>query len=45
VPDDGVAYEDLVHVLERIKLAKFTGISIGSRERATQIAASNGGRD
>src|SRR5215510_7423443 len=39
VPDDAVAYEDIVHVLERIKLAKFSGISIGSRERATQIAA------
>ena len=45
VPDDAVPYDDIVHVLERIKLARFSGISIGSRERATQIAASNGGRD
>ena len=45
VPDDAVAYDDLVHVLERIKLAKFSGISIGSRERATQVATANGGRD
>jgi len=45
VPDDAVPYDDIVHVLERIKLARFSGISIGSRERATQIAASTGGRD
>ena len=45
VPDDAVAYDDIVHVLERIKLARFGGISIGSRERATQVAAFSSGRD
>jgi biopolymer transport protein ExbD len=45
VPDDAVPYDDIVHVLERIKLARFGGISIGSRERATQVAAVNGGRN
>jgi len=46
VPDDGVSYDDIVHALERIKLAGFSSISLGSRERATQVAtaATPGGR-
>jgi biopolymer transport protein ExbD len=35
VPDDAVSYDDVIHVLERAKAARFTGISLGSRARAT----------
>lgn len=42
VPDDGTPYDDIVHVLERVKLANFSGISLGSRERATQVALAGG---
>jgi biopolymer transport protein ExbD len=45
VPDDATAYDDIVHVLERVKVAGYNAISIGNRERATQVAAVNGGRD
>ena len=44
VPDDAVPYDDIVHVLERIKLANYGGISIGSRERAQQVAVAAPGR-
>jgi biopolymer transport protein ExbD len=33
IPDDDVSYDNLVHVLERLKLARFTGISLGTRSR------------
>jgi biopolymer transport protein ExbD len=33
IPDDDVSYDNLVHVLERLKLAHFTGISLGTRSR------------
>ena len=39
VPDDDVLYDDVVHVLERLRLANFTGISLGNRARAMQVAA------
>lgn len=38
VPGDEISYEQVVAVLERLKLAKFTGISLGSRARVTQVA-------
>lgn len=44
VPDDATPYDDIVHVLERIKVANYSGISIGSRERAQQVAAAATGR-
>ena len=46
VPDDGISYDDIVHALEQLKLAGFSSISLGSRERATQVAAATppGGR-
>ena len=34
VPSDEVSYENIVHVMERLRLAKFSGISLGSRARA-----------
>lgn len=33
IPDDDVSYDNLVHVLEHLKLAHFTGISLGTRSR------------
>ena len=45
VPDDDVAYDDIVHVLERIKLAKYPKISLSSAARSMQVASMNpGGR-
>jgi len=42
VPADDVAYDDLIHVLERLRVASYTGISLGNRARAAQIAAVEG---
>ena len=42
VPADDVAYDDLIHVLERLRVAAYSGISLGNRTRATQIAAIEG---
>ena len=42
VPADDVAYDDLIHVLERLRVASYSGISLGNRTRATQIAAIDG---
>ena len=39
VPSDEVSYDDVIHVLERIRLARYGAISLGNRARATQIAA------
>ena len=36
VPNDEVNYERVVHVLERLKMAGFTGLSLSNRAR--QIA-------
>jgi biopolymer transport protein ExbD len=33
IPNDDVSYDNIVHVLERLKLARFTGISLGTRSR------------
>jgi len=45
VPDDDVAYDDIVHVLERVKLARFPKISLTSAARSMQVATNNpGGR-
>lgn len=38
VPDDDVAYDDIVHVLERIKMANFPKISLTSTARSMQTA-------
>jgi len=38
VPADEVSYDDVIHVLERIRLARYGAISLGNRARATQIA-------
>ena len=45
VPDDDVAYDDIVHVLERVKLAHLPKISLTSAARSMQVASTNpGGR-
>ena len=45
VPDDDVAYDDIVHVLERVKVANFPKISLTSAARSMQVAtATPGGR-
>jgi biopolymer transport protein ExbD len=33
IPNDDVSYDDIVHVLEKLKLSHFTGISLGTRSR------------
>lgn len=42
VPADDVSYDDVVHVLERLRLANFRGISLGSRARGETTTASAG---
>jgi biopolymer transport protein ExbD len=42
VPADDVPYDDLIHVLERLRVASYSGISLGNRTRSTQIAAVEG---
>jgi len=42
VPADDVAYDDLIHVLERLRFASYSGISLGNRTRSAQIAAIEG---
>ena len=46
VPDDNVSYEDIVHVLEKVKLAKFGKIALTSaaRNMAVTNASGPGGR-
>lgn len=42
VPSDDVAYDDLIHVLERLRVASYSGISLGNRTRSTQVAGIEG---
>src|SRR5208337_1936382 len=35
IPADAVSYDDLVHVLERLKMARFPNVALGTRQRAT----------
>jgi len=39
VPSDDVSYDNLVHVLEQLKLAHFTGISLGTKARGAGATA------
>jgi biopolymer transport protein ExbD len=44
IPSDDVSYDNLVHVLERLRLARYSGISLGTRARiASRPAGGNGG--
>ena len=42
VPNDEVSYDDVVHVLERLRLAHFTGISLASQARGERTASAAG---
>jgi biopolymer transport protein ExbD len=37
IPADNVAYDDIVRVLERLKKSRFSGISLGTKARATPV--------
>lgn len=39
VPDDATPYDQVVHVMERAKLANYGEISLANRERATRVAS------
>jgi biopolymer transport protein ExbD len=41
VPSDEVSYDDVVKVLERARLARYTAIALGARARSTTVAAEN----
>lgn len=38
LPTDGMNYDLIVHVLERLKRAKFSGIALGTRARSTGVS-------
>jgi biopolymer transport protein ExbD len=42
IPGDDVNYENVIRVLERLKMSRYTGISLGTRARTPQTAS--GGR-
>ncbi len=37
IPSDDVSYDDIVRVLERLKKARFSGIALGTKSRATPV--------
>lgn len=37
IPADGIAYDDIVHVLERLKRARFSAIALGTRKRNAPV--------
>ena len=39
IPSDEVQYDDVVHVLERLKLAQFPNVALGTRARATSVSS------
>jgi hypothetical protein len=43
IPSDDVSYDNVIHVLERLKRARYSGISLGTRARATQVSTGGGG--
>jgi biopolymer transport protein ExbD len=43
IPSDDVSYDNVIHVLERLKLARYSGISLGTRARATQVSTGGDG--
>ena len=42
IPSDDVAYDDVIHVLERLKIAQYGNVALGTRSRATPVSASAG---
>lgn len=43
IPADDVSYDAIIHVLERLKLARYVGISLGTRARVG-VGGAGGGR-
>lgn len=43
IPADDVQYDDVVHVLERLKLAQFPNVALGTRARTASVAAGSAG--
>jgi biopolymer transport protein ExbD len=39
IPADDVSYDDVVHVLERLKLAAYPNVALGTRARSAPVAA------
>jgi len=37
IPSDDVNYDDLIHVLERIKIARYGSVALGTHARATPV--------
>jgi len=37
VPSDGIDYDRIVHALERLKRARFSGIALGTRSRSSMV--------
>ncbi|MDQ6827549.1 MAG: biopolymer transporter ExbD [Gemmatimonadota bacterium] len=42
IPSDDVNYDNVIHVLERARLATFTGIALGTKTRQVTTAAATG---
>jgi biopolymer transport protein ExbD len=42
VPADEVSYDDVVHVLERLKMAQYPNVALGTRARAGAVSAAGG---
>jgi biopolymer transport protein ExbD len=40
IPSDDVSYDDVIHVLERLKMAQYPNVALGTRARATPVSAS-----
>lgn len=40
IPGDDVSYDNVVHVLERLKLAQYPNVALGTRARANPVSAS-----
>ncbi len=37
IPSDDVNYDDLIHVLERIKIARYGSVALGTHARAAPV--------
>ncbi len=42
IPADEVSYDDVVHVLERLKLARYPNVALGTRARAGPVSGGRG---
>jgi biopolymer transport protein ExbD len=43
VPTDEVSYNDVVHVLERLKMAQYPNVALGTRSRAAPVSTASAG--